>query len=205
MWQKYLGKLVKTPIWVKIVLIFILSYFVYWILAHPLAHFAVKGLLAIIPFFLQMLWELVKFFVILIVLQVIFAKTVSNPMYRKLLWLAVICLTSLLDQFGIFGDFSWNPLKIKASFEYFLLQMQFLSFYYVIILLVLPRFVWGFLTQGFVLLMSLLSSGVGLIPLIGGFLSTLLSSVITFSVLAFFVLNFVAMGLLGLEKLLTKK
>jgi hypothetical protein len=205
MFNRYFNQLLKTPIWVKITLVFVLVYFAYWIFAHPLANFVFNGIVAIIPFFLKMLWALVKFFAILIVLQIIFAKTVTKSLHRKILWLAVICITSFVDQFGIFGEFSWNPLKIKSSFDYFLLQLQFLSFYYVILLLVLPRIFWSFLTQGFVIVMSLLSSGVGVIPLIGGFLSPLLSSVVTFSVLAFFVLNFVAMGLIALEKLIATK
>jgi hypothetical protein len=183
-------------------LAFVVIYFAYWIYAHPLAKFVFDGFIAIIPFFMKMLWALAKFFAILIILQIIFAKAVSKPLYRKLLWLGVICLTSLLDQFELFGEFSWNPLKIKATLDYFLLQMQFLSFYYVILLLVMPKNLHSFLTQGFVFIMSLLSSGIGIIPIVGGFMSTILSAVVTFSVLAFFVLNFVAMGLEFLEKLL---
>lgn len=202
MFNLYLKKVEALPFWAKILLVFVFIYFVYWIFAHPLAKFVVEGFIAIVPFFLKMLLALAKFFIVLIILQAIFAKTISNSLYRKLLWLAVICLTSLLDQFGVFGEFSWNPLKIKSTFEYFLLQMQFLSFYYVILLLILPKTLHNFLTQSFVFVMSLLSSGIGVIPVIGGFISSILSAVVTFSVLAFFVLNFVAMGLEFLEKLL---
>lgn len=197
-------KFLQSPKIVKIVVALVCVYAIYWVYAHPLFLLVLKGLWAILPFVLKMLWAMVKYFAVLLVLQVIFSKTIKNEWYTKIAWLSVLVIMSLLDSLGLFGDFSWNPLKIKSSIDYFWVQMQLLSFYYIIWLLILPKPLWNIMNQLFIITLTLLSSGISLIPVVGSFLGSVLSAVVTFAVITFFILNNVALGLVSLDKYLKK-
>lgn len=193
----------KIPPQVWILSALIAGYFIYAFFTNPLLRFVAKGFIHIIPLFLKLFLALLKYFAILFVLQIIFCKTIKNKAYRNVIWLSVIVITSILDEIGLFGNFSWNPLKIHHSFEYLLVQMQILAFYYVIIVTLLPKWTWGYLSSLFIIMLSLISSGVSLIPIVGSLLGSLIAAIVTFSIFSFFLLNVVATMLLWVEKKLS--
>ncbi len=196
----------KQPLWLQILIGLLTAFVLYAIFSNSVIRFLFSGIIGLLPLIFSLFLALLKYFAVLVVLQILFVKFIPNDKlwYRKLAWLSVIAVFSTLNELGIFGEISWNPLKIKASFHYVEFQMQLLCFYYVIILLLIPKFFWGILTKIFITVLTFTSAGLSLIPVIGTFISTVLSTLVAFSVLTFFVLNLVAEGLLILEKKLQK-
>lgn len=198
-------KIQQSPKWLQILLALLAIYIVYLMATNPIARLFFSGVWAIIPFLFKMVFALLKFFIVLIVFQFVFLKLIKESLHRKVAWLCVLVAISLLNEFQVFGHFSWNPLKIKSSIEYLLLQMQFLCFYYVIVLLILPKFLWNGLTKMFITLLTFLTFGVSLIPIVGTVMGTILNAVVAFSLLTFFVLNLVGEGLILMEKTMLPK
>lgn len=188
------------PRWLQITLGLLTAFLLYAIFSNSVIRFLFGGIVELIPLVFDIFLALLKYFAVLIVLQAIFVKFIENEWYRKIAWLLVIVVFSTLNELGVFGEISWNPLKIKASFAYVEFQMQLLCFYYVIVLLIIPKFLWDILTKLFITILTLTSSGLSLIPVIGTLISVLLSTLVAFSVLTFFVLNVVAEGLLFLQR-----
>lgn len=194
------------PRWLQILLGLLATFILYAIFSNSVIRFLFSGIIGLLPLIFSLFLALLKYFAVLVVLQILFVKFIPKEKhwYRKLAWLSVIAVFSTLNELGVFGEVSWNPLKIKASFQYVEFQMQLLCFYYVIVLLLIPKFFWGILTKIFITVLTFTSAGLSLIPVIGTFISTVLSTLVAFSVLTFFVLNLVAEGLLWLEKKLQK-
>lgn len=188
------------PRWLQITLGLLTAFLLYAIFSNSVISFLFGGIIKLIPLVFDIFLALLKYFAVLIVLQAIFVKFIENEWYRKIAWLLVIVIFSTLNELGVFGEISWNPLKIKASFAYVEFQMQLLCFYYVIVLLIIPKFLWDILTKLFITILTLTSSGLSLIPVIGTLISVLLSTLVAFSVITFFVLNMVAEGLLFLQR-----
>lgn len=188
------------PRWLQILIGVLAAFILYAIFSNAVVRFLFGGIIGLLPLIFTLFLALLKYFAVLVVLQILFVKFIPQEWYRKLAWMAVIAVFSTLNELGIFGEVSWNPLKIKASFHYVELQMQLLCFYYVIILLLIPKLFWGMLTKIFITVLTFTSAGLSLIPVIGAFISTVLSTLVAFSILTFFVLNLVAEGLLLLEK-----
>ncbi|TAD96916.1 MAG: hypothetical protein EAZ97_13220, partial [Bacteroidetes bacterium] len=179
------------PRWLQITLGLLTAFLLYAIFSNSVISFLFGGIIKLIPLVFDIFLALLKYFAVLIVLQAIFVKFIENEWYRKIAWLLVIVIFSTLNELGVFGEISWNPLKIKASFAYVEFQMQLLCFYYVIVLLIIPKFLWDILTKLFITILTLTSSGLSLIPVIGTLISVLLSTLVAFSVITFFVLNMV--------------
>lgn len=199
----------NQPLIVKIFIIIASLLLLYSIFSNRLvatiAYYSVKILITIMPILINLMYILVSYFIVLFVIQFLICKIIPNSAYRKLSWVGVIILINFLDRLGVFGGISVSsPMD---SYHYIQLSIKIWLFYYVIILVLLPKKYWKFVANSFFVFFSILSiaaTAIGAIPVMGDLFSGFISIVFFIFIIFHPLINYIASLLLTIEYYMIK-
>jgi hypothetical protein len=108
------------PLLIKLVVIGVIFFCFYSIISNSALRFIIKnmlnGLSASISIILYLVLHLLKYFLILIILQYLFCKYIHLSIYRTLCWIGVIILINILDAFHVFGNFVSVSGELKSLY-----------------------------------------------------------------------------------------
>lgn len=165
----------------KILFFGILGSLIYFIYHIPFISYLIDAILLIIPFLVDATLYLTKPFIIVLLIFVLTLFLVENHHQRRIYWATIAIATIYMNHLGVFGEISFSISDFGNTLEYLKFSMKSYAIYLLVILLVIPREIWGWFNTIFLILANLITTILGHIPFIGDYVETIGQYIITFS------------------------
>ena len=190
----------NLPVIIQITTILIASYYIYAASLNPVMGFVFSGLAYGVTAVYEIIIWFIQYFIVILLLFTLLTFTIKTKAVRNTIWFILGIGISVLGTLGFFGEFSWNPINFIDSLDYISFEIKIMFFYYVVILTMLPRSSWMQFSFIFIGMLAVAATGISIVPLVGGFISTIIEMFAKFCLVVFFILNAAAYLLVTIEE-----
>jgi hypothetical protein len=155
--------------------------FVLYLSTIPIVSFAYDSLSVVFSVLISLISPLLILSVISLIIASINRFLISDLTVKKLVWVIALFVTLALDYFSVFGTF--DIFEPTDSMEYFIIFSKLLVFFYILLLMIIPKSLWLIPRILILSVITLISIATGEIPLLGLIVSTLyVTAIFCFSI-----------------------